>query len=107
VDSSLALGSGVLVAGMAGCLKSIQLYHFHPPISAVDARPAAYNRAVSETPKPAPAVQITPIISALKAQPQDAASDSTRCERCGAEMYRMHAVWRCTSCRFKTDCCGW
>ena len=29
------------------------------------------------------------------------------CERCGAEMYRMHAVWRCASCGFKTDCCGW
>jgi ribosomal protein L37E len=29
------------------------------------------------------------------------------CERCGAEMYRMHAVWRCTQCGFKTDCCGW
>src|SRR5262245_42452374 len=29
------------------------------------------------------------------------------CERCGAEMYRMHAVWRCSACGFKTDCCGW
>jgi ribosomal protein L37E len=29
------------------------------------------------------------------------------CERCGAEMYRMHAVWRCSLCGFKTDCCGW
>jgi rubrerythrin len=29
------------------------------------------------------------------------------CERCGAAMYRMHAVWRCPACRFKTDCCGW
>jgi ribosomal protein L37AE/L43A len=30
------------------------------------------------------------------------------CERCGkAEMYRMHAVWRCPQCGFKTDCCGW
>jgi len=29
------------------------------------------------------------------------------CERCGAEMFRMHAVWRCPACRFKTDCCGW
>ena len=28
-------------------------------------------------------------------------------ERCGAEMFRMHAVWRCPNCRFKTDCCGW
>jgi ribosomal protein L37E len=31
----------------------------------------------------------------------------TLCERCGAEMYRMHAVWRCATCGFKTDCCGW
>jgi len=22
-------------------------------------------------------------------------------------MYRMHAVWRCAACGFKTDCCGW
>ena len=30
------------------------------------------------------------------------------CERCGkAEMYRMHAVWRCPECGFTTDCCGW
>jgi ribosomal protein L37E len=29
------------------------------------------------------------------------------CERCGAEMYRMHAVWRCSACGYKTDCCGW
>ena len=36
------------------------------------------------------------------------ASDSMICERCGkAEMYRMHAVWRCPECGFKTDCCGW
>jgi len=34
--------------------------------------------------------------------------DKMICERCGqAEMYRMHAVWRCPSCGFKTDCCGW
>jgi hypothetical protein len=36
------------------------------------------------------------------------ASDSMLCERCGkAEMFRMHAVWRCPECGFKTDCCGW
>jgi ribosomal protein L37AE/L43A len=30
------------------------------------------------------------------------------CDRCGgANVYRMHAVWRCADCRFKTDCCGW
>jgi hypothetical protein len=34
--------------------------------------------------------------------------DKMICERCGkAEMYRMHAVWRCPECGFKTDCCGW
>ena len=36
---------------------------------------------------------------------QDA--DAVICERCGAEMFRMHAVWRCPVCRYKTDCCGW
>jgi len=36
------------------------------------------------------------------------ADDPMICERCGkAEMYRMHAVWRCPECGFKTDCCGW
>jgi predicted RNA-binding Zn-ribbon protein involved in translation (DUF1610 family) len=36
------------------------------------------------------------------------AGDAMICERCGkAEMYRMHAVWRCPECGFKTDCCGW
>ena len=34
-------------------------------------------------------------------------SDKVLCERCGDEMYRMHAVWRCPACGFKTDCCGW
>jgi len=29
------------------------------------------------------------------------------CERCHAEMFRMHAVWRCPACGYKTDCCGW
>lgn len=42
--------------------------------------------------------------------PQQACDTDDRviCERCGkAEMYRMHAVWRCPECGFKTDCCGW
>ena len=35
-------------------------------------------------------------------------ADKMMCERCGeAEMFRMHAVWRCPRCGFKTDCCGW
>jgi hypothetical protein len=68
---------------------------------------AAYNRPVSDTPKPMALPPITPILSALKALPQVSAGEATHCERCGAEMYRMHAVWRCPTCRFKTDCCGW
>jgi hypothetical protein len=36
-----------------------------------------------------------------------AKADAVLCERCGAEMFRMHAVWRCPECGFKTDCCGW
>ena len=25
----------------------------------------------------------------------------------GNGMFRMHAVWRCPACGYKTDCCGW
>jgi rubrerythrin len=46
------------------------------------------------------------VVSALASKPASS-EDAMKCERCGAEMYRMHAVWRCPSCRFKTDCCGW
>jgi hypothetical protein len=51
---------------------------------------------------------ITPVVSAIgNRATAPAADDKMVCERCGAEMYRMHAVWRCPGCRFKTDCCGW
>jgi hypothetical protein len=51
---------------------------------------------------------ITPVLSALRRPPSPQPEpERTLCERCGAEMYRMHAVWRCPQCRFKTDCCGW
>jgi rubrerythrin len=36
-----------------------------------------------------------------------AKSDAVLCERCTTEMFRMHAVWRCPNCGYKTDCCGW
>ena len=40
--------------------------------------------------------------------PAPGGEDAVLCERCGkAEMYRMHAVWRCPACGYKTDCCGW
>jgi rubrerythrin len=50
---------------------------------------------------------VTPIVSALGKMPERTADDKMTCERCGADMYRMHAVWRCPACRFNTDCCGW
>ena len=38
----------------------------------------------------------------------DCRDEAMLCERCGkGDMYRMHAVWRCPDCGFKTDCCGW
>ena len=49
------------------------------------------------------AAAITPVLSALEPPTPPAMV----CERCGAECYRMHAVWRCADCGFKTDCCGW
>jgi hypothetical protein len=57
--------------------------------------------------KPLATPIITPVWSALHKAAAAQSDSKTLCERCGAEMYRMHAVWRCPSCRFKTDCCGW
>ena len=56
----------------------------------------------------APQPVITPVRSALSG-PRTACDDTDAmvCERCGEAMYRMHAVWRCPGCGFKTDCCGW
>ena len=51
---------------------------------------------------PAPARPITPIQTALRKE-----SEKVLCDRCGGEVYRMHAVWRCSVCGFKSDCCGW
>jgi hypothetical protein len=31
------------------------------------------------------------------------ADEKVRCERCHAEMFRLNAVWRCSSRNFKTD----
>jgi rubrerythrin len=50
---------------------------------------------------------ITPVVSAIGKPLDTPIDDKMTCERCGADMYRMHAVWRCPACRFKTDCCGW
>jgi hypothetical protein len=57
-------------------------------------------------PKP-PARPISPVRTAAAPHVAGHGDDPVLCERCGAEMYRMHAVWRCPGCGFKTDCCGW
>jgi len=68
-----------------------------------------YNGGVDKAPdKPALNVVVKPVVSALRTTTARTTDDEAmKCERCGADMYRMHAVWRCPSCRFKTDCCGW
>jgi hypothetical protein len=65
--------------------------------------PYAIIPAMSEPAPPrAPVRPISPLKTAAPAE------DKMLCERCGkAEMYRMHAVWRCPDCGYKTDCCGW
>ena len=73
-------------------------------------RCGVYNRLMS-----APSNPIRPLAPAPTAASRDTGSsrsasagdDAVICERCGAEMFRMHAVWRCPACRYKTDCCGW
>ncbi|MEO8483737.1 MAG: hypothetical protein ABI634_16120 [Acidobacteriota bacterium] len=50
----------------------------------------------------------SPIPKPIDARPQPAAcADEMLCDRCRASMFRMHAVWRCPACGYKTDCCGW
>jgi hypothetical protein len=62
--------------------------------------------AMSDPTPPRQPRNIVRPVSALKTTVP--ADDKVICERCGqAEMYRMHAVWRCPHCGFKTDCCGW
>jgi len=63
----------------------------HMPAGIIPPMPPPPPKPVERTDPPAPA-------------PRDAA---VVCDRCGAEMFRMHAVWRCPACGYKTDCCGW
>jgi ribosomal protein L37AE/L43A len=64
-------------------------------------------RAMPDESTPTSSV-VTPIRRALSPDAACAAGDRVVCERCGkANVYRMHAVWRCADCGFKTDCCGW
>jgi ribosomal protein L37E len=63
---------------------------------------------------PKPQKPITPLkISLLPGNGVGLKADTTRadekivCDRCGGDVYRMHAVWRCSKCGYKSDCCGW
>jgi rubrerythrin len=56
---------------------------------------------------PAPASTTNTGVRYASVKPTPPAVEKMLCERCGVEMYRMHAVWRCPGCGFKTDCCGW
>ena len=59
-------------------------------------------------PQPRPQTSIDEKAKPKPPRSCESAEDAMICERCGkAEMYRMHAVWRCPECGFKTDCCGW
>ena len=58
-----------------------------------------------DVPKPP---RVTTLQPALGIRSEPDAQEKMVCERCnGANVYRMHAVWRCSDCGFKTDCCGW
>jgi len=57
---------------------------------------------MAESAEPEPVKPITPLkTSAPKPD------EKIFCDRCGGEVYRMHAVWRCSQCGYKSDCCGW
>ena len=60
---------------------------------------------MSDAPKPSRVTSLQPLLSTgLTAKGEE----NMVCDRCGgANVYRMHAVWRCSDCGFKTDCCGW
>lgn len=52
-----------------------------------------------------PRVPVRPITPLTFTAP--GGDDRVTCERCGAQMHRMHAVWRCSACSYKTDGYGW
>jgi hypothetical protein len=60
-------------------------------------------RAAASPASTAPAQTTTTARPAAPAADRDAMP----CDRCGTPMFRMHAVWRCPACGYKTDCCGW
>jgi hypothetical protein len=82
-------------------LSIYQTFVVNQYVQIADLKGFGYNRPSMSEPKRIPAAPPT------APKPPDPASDKVLCERCGAEMFRMHAVWRCPTCGYKTDCCGW
>src|SRR5262245_27544882 len=74
------------------------------PVSGIEV--VSYNRCVADTDKPLGS-RPGALASARASEAARSSTDKVLCERCGAEMFRMHAVWRCPACGYKTDCCGW
>jgi len=59
-------------------------------------------------PEPQPSSASAPAPTSGVDRPSHACdTDRMPCDRCGTDMFRMHAVWRCPDCGYKTDCCGW
>ena len=68
-------------------------------------RPAGIMPRMSDAPKPSRVTSLQPLLSPGLTPKAD---EKMVCERCGgADVYRMHAVWRCPNCGYKTVCCGW
>src|SRR5262249_13531506 len=71
------------------------------------AKPVCIMPAMPDEPQPA-SPGVKPIKSALIPNPTCSSQQRTVCDRCGgANVYRMHAVWRCADCGSKPDCFGW
>lgn len=79
------------------------------PAHAVPCRRAGIMPRMSDAPKASRVTSLQPLLTPRSASgTTEKADEKMVCERCGrANVYRMHAVWRCTDCGFKTDCCGW
>ena len=82
----------------------------HPTVEEAYAEMDRYAARLAEDDLPADTLELYVVDENREPVPRPVKrphADAVPCERCGAEMFRMHAVWRCPACRYKTDCCGW
>jgi len=77
------------------------------PAPSEDCKGISYSPIIAPMADPTPPRLPERPLSSVSIRQPATDNDKVLCERCGADMYRMHAVWRCPSCGFKTDCCGW